>query len=322
MIKSSDREVRQLIDALGADPARREAAVARLIIIGERAVARLITAFDAAADRTTRIAILRVLESTADDRVLPLARRAVTAGSDLAVESVAVLQGLIDRGSLPVQAEALDVLVAVAADDSAERRVRLAAGAAVEEVSRAIGGAPARTGPAAISSDEAVWEDAAEGHLPDDPETLRAAARAHAERAPLPTVHRVIECVRGRERATLSAGGERNARGVGRQWRSVRGELHQTLARRGSRIALYDLRETLAESTEPEPLSFLAAIQMVGDASCLEPLAAAFARSAHASSPWRHHLAATFHAVARRERLNRRHSAMRRALARSPELAG
>jgi HEAT repeat protein len=318
MTKSTDREVRALIEALGSDPARREAAVARLIIIGSRAIARLIASFESSADRDTQIAILRVLEATGDARTLPIARRAVDAGGDLAVAGIDVLKALLDRESLSVQGDALDVLVIAARDSNAERRVRAAAAAIVDEVSRAIGpGGPARQ--ESLSASDAVLADAADGHLPDDPDVLRAAITEQAGTAPLPVVHHVIEVLRARERE-LSAGDAKTA-ARRRHWRTVRGALHQALALRGSRIALYDLRETLGESDEPLPQTFIAAIQVVGDESCLEPLATAFSRTGVQDLNWRHQLATAFHSVAKRERLTRKHSAMRRALARSPELS-
>jgi hypothetical protein len=318
MIKSTDREVRTLVEALGSDAARREAAVARLIIIGGRAIARLIASFESSSDRETQIAILRVLEATGDARALPIARHAVNAGGDVAVAGIDVLKALLDRESLSVQGDALDLLVNAARDSNAERRVRTAAAAIVDEVSRAITpGGPARQ--ESLSTGDAVLADAADGHLPDDPDLLRAAITEHAEKAPLPVVHRVIEVVRARERE-LSAG-DAKAAARRRHWRTVRGALHQALALRGSRIALYDLRETLGESGEPLPQTFIAAIQVVGDESCLEPLATAFSRTGTQDENWRHQLATAFHTVAKRERLTTKHSAMRRALARSPELS-
>jgi HEAT repeat protein len=318
MIKSTGREVCALIEALGADHARREAAIARLIIIGPRAIARLIESYESSPDRDVQAAILRVLEATGDDRALAVAQRAVSAGGDLALAGIDVLRALLDRGSLSVQEDALDLLVIAADDQTAERRVRAAAGAAVEEVSNEIG--PRVAAPRErVSATEAVWADAADGHLPDDPNTLRTAVADHAEKAPLPIVHRIIEFVRARERSL--AAGEAKAAARRRHWRTVRGALHQALALRGSRIAVYDLRETLCESSEPLPHTFLAAVQAVGDESCLEPLATAFSRARADDEGWRHQLATAFHSVAKRERVTQKHSAMRRALARSPDLA-
>ena len=320
MIKSTDREVRALIEALGSDEARREAAVARLIIIGSRAMARLITTLDSTDDRETHLAILRVLEAVGDDRALPAARNALAAGGDLAVQGVSVLVQLLQRGSLTVQEGALDELIAAAADERAERRVRLAATQAVDDITRDIKPSAARSTTSARDPLEAVWSDAADGHLPDDPRTLRAALAAQAEQAPLPILHRLIEVIRAREQAVTLAGG---AKAIVRrdEWRAVRGALHQALALRGSRIALYDLRETIDECGEALPPSFMGALQLLGDASCLEPLAKAFSRAREQDDHWRHQLATTFHNVVRRERLTQRHAAMRRALARSPQLA-
>src|SRR3990167_8946536 len=46
------------------------------------------------------------------------------------------------------------------------------------------------------------------------------------------------------------------------------------LADRGSRLALYDVRETLETVPGPLPVEFLSALTAVGDVSCLEPIAA------------------------------------------------
>ena len=101
----------------------------------------------------------------------------------------------------------------------------------------------------------------------------------------------------------------------------MRGALHQALALRGSRIALYDLRETLDRSDGPLPSPFLGALQTIGDDSCLEPLAGAFSR-AGSDARWQHQLAQAFREIVKRERITKRHSALRRALAKAPELEG
>jgi hypothetical protein len=58
------------------------------------------------------------------------------------------------------------------------------------------------------------------------------------------------------------------------------------------------------------PVEFLAALSMVGDASCLEAIAAAHARAS--DSWWRDHLADTFQAIVGRERLTRRHAVIKK----------
>jgi hypothetical protein len=312
MIKSSSAEVRGLIGSLGAgDAARREAAIARLIIIGDRAVGQLVTTYTATPDRETQLAILRVLEASADERALPIARRALANGGDVSVAAVGILRDLLSRGAGSAHTEALELLLTLTADPAVERRVRAAAAealdAAPDDIRRAVQG----TLTARPSTIDALWEDAAEGRLPDDPALLREAAARHAEHAPLPVLHRLIEFVRDRERTAPQARAE--------AWLAVRGSLHQALALRGSRIALYDLRESFESATGPLPASFLAAVQVVGDASCLETIAAAFSRSA-GHDRWRHQLAQAFKAVVRREHLTRRSPAIRRALAKAPDI--
>jgi hypothetical protein len=311
---TTDAEVRTLVEALGAEePARREGAIARLLIIGSRAVGRLVTAYDSTDDRRKRLAILRVLEASADERALGIARKAIAEKGDLAVAGVAVLRELVTRGAGSTHASALETLLTLSTEFALERRVRAAAAEALEHAPDDIRAAVGATLPAAPSAEDALWEDAADGRLPDEPAALRDALAAHVERTPLPVLRRMIECVRDREQAATPPARRDD-------WQTLRGALHQALALRGSRIALYDLRETVESTTKPLPPSFLAAIHVVGDASCLEPIATAFARAAQ-HDRWRHQLAETFHAVAKRERLTTKHSAIRRALARSPELA-
>jgi hypothetical protein len=311
---TTDAEVRTLVEALGADePARREAAIARLLIIGSRALGRLVTAYDSTDDRGKRLAILRVLEASSDDRALGIARKAIAEKGDLAVAGVAVLRELVTQGAGSTHARALETLLTLSTDSALERRVRAAAAAALDQAPDDIRAAVGATLPATPSAEDALWEDAAKGRLPDEPAALREALAAHVDRTPLPVLRRLIECVRDREQTATPAARRDD-------WQTLRGSLHQALALRGSRIALYDLRETVEGTAKPLPPSFLAAIHAVGDASCLEPIATAFARAAQ-HDRWRHQLAETFRAVAKRERLTAKHSAIRRALARSPELS-
>jgi hypothetical protein len=95
------------------------------------------------------------------------------------------------------------------------------------------------------------------------------------------------------------------------QWRLTRAAAHVALAHRGSRLALYDLRESVEASKGPLPVEFLAAISLIGDASCVEAIAAAHAKAK--DSWWRRHLAEAFSAIVHREKLTRRHAVMRKA---------
>jgi hypothetical protein len=124
----------------------------------------------------------------------------------------------------------------------------------------------------------------------------------------------MIDVVRSHE-GTIENAATRGA------WRLVRGTLHQALALRGSRVAVYDLREALHDSDGPLPTSFLAALHVVGDQTCLEPLAGAYAVS-NGDERWKVQLAAAYRAIARREKVTRRHPIAKRISARWAEAAG
>jgi hypothetical protein len=309
-------EVRHLIAQLSdTDPVRREAAIARLAIIGRRAVDRLLAAW-AGADRDTRISILRALEFIGDARALPVAAAALGDGGDVAVSGVAVLRALNESPHDAAPA-ALDALVGAALDRGAERHVRLAAlNALPEDVRQRAGAAldlPRRPAPAADGGTaDALWRDAMEGRLPDAPAALREVVAAQAAAAPLSNLRRLVEAVRARETETSS-------RARRAEWRAVRGALHQALALRRSRVALDDLRESIAAAAEPLPASFLSAIHAVGDASALEALAAAHARAPVSEPAWREQIASAFRAIARRERVTRRHAVHKRVTAKWPD---
>ena len=304
-----DQDVRALIEALGGDHTQRQAAVARLTILGKRAVGRLVDAFQTTGDRRVQMAILQVFEASSDERVIPVLKRALDAGGDLAVGGIAVLRELLGRPQGSADVKALDMLLQVAADPSSEHRVRSAAVQALEsappDVRHAVGALAVSE-----SSEAALWQDAIAGQLPDDPVALRDAVGAHAPVAPLADLRRLIEAVRLRQ--------EGDARAA-QDWLAVRGAIHQALALRNSRIALYDLRETFERSTRPLPSSFVGAVQTIGDQSCLEPLALAFARGG-ADPHWQHQIARAFQEIVKRQRITKRHSALRRALAKAPEL--
>jgi hypothetical protein len=143
---------------------------------------------------------------------------------------------------------------------------------------------------------------AADDGLPEDAEALRRMLGDGAKAAPLPALHRIVERIREREAAEPA--GRRG------EWIRARGTAHLALAKRSSRLGLYDLREALDSPAAGLPVEFLTALSIVGDASCLEAIAAAHARAA---DPWWHdHLAETFRAIVARERLTRRHAVMRK----------
>lgn len=273
------------------------------------------------------MAVLRALEVTGDGRTIAVARDGLTAGGDLAGAAVAAIASLLEAHP-PSAAEALDVLLTTALDRALERRVRLAAfqaiqhlpqvgdriAAALREDPDALLTAAADDVPRDRAAADAAWQDAIEGRLPDEPAMLRELAQARAPGAAVTTLQAMIDAVRARE-GSLPEGAKRDA------WRAARGALHQGLALRGSRVAVYDLRETFEQARGPLPVSFLAALHVVGDDTCLEPLAAAWARAGEEDARWRQQIGAAFRAITRREKITKRHAAFKRIVARWPDAA-
>jgi hypothetical protein len=328
---SAAAEVTALVKALAgaaADPraprendVQREAAVARLSVIGGRAIDKLHRAYAATTDLGTRLAILRTLEAIPDQRNLPLAADALAAGGDVAVAAIGVLRALLTTEGGAAGTEALEALVTTAVAASDDRRLRVAALDALSDVpgnvrarvAHALGaeaeGAAGAGKPDDVDRQQAAgWEDALDGRLPDAPQALRDVVSARAAAAPLNSLRKLIDAVHGRETGADASSRE--------GWRALRGSLHQSLALRGSRVALYDLRESIPTGGEPLPPSFLAALHVIGDETCLDPLAAAWASAR--DERWRHQLAGAFKAIASRERVSKRHAAARRILARVP----
>ena len=114
--------------------------------------------------------------------------------------------------------------------------------------------------------------------LPDEPETVRRHVSFSGDSLSLAGLHRLMEAIRQREEATE---GQRR-----REWMGARATVHVALARRGSRLGIYDLREALEAAAEPLPVEFLAAVKVIGDASCLEPLAAAYFKTGRRGRNW------------------------------------
>ncbi len=331
--RSSAREVAGLLRDLAAGPdATREAAVARLSVIGTRAVEGLLTFLAPSEGLSTRIGALSALEAIGDPRAMEPAL-ACLAGPDAALfmPAALVLRRLLDsaRGG-----DVLDRLTSLILDHSRPDAARLAAFDALrglaptvlepiakrllQDDSRALRAAIARpAGPEPPVPPLEAIERAASGPLPDSPADLRRWLASAGALAPLPTLHRLVEAIRRREAAAPTERGD---------WMMARSAVHQTLASRGSTVALYDLRETI-ESGEPAPVEMLSALAVVGDRSCLEPIAAAYAKlltggSGHdANAWWREHLALTFQAIATRVRLGDRHAVSRRIRSRWPAAA-
>ena len=328
---SAAAETRRLVDALAADDdVRREIAIARLGIIGSRAVDRLIQAYATQKERTTRVAILRALEGIGDARSAPLARQALAEGGDVAVAAAAVLRTVVSSRHAATAAGALDALVSTSLDIRNDRRVRLAAFDALQDLSADVRarvraaldadgaggvGDVARMPDRDAAGAEAIWTDAIAGRLPDTPHGLRETLVRRAPSVPLNTLRRLVDAIRSREAEDRS---------LATAWLALRGAIHQALALRGSRVALYDLRETIESGPAPLPVSFLTALHVIGDVSCLEPVAAAWGAAGRDATPagerWRQQLASAFAAIADREKITRRHAVMKRIAAKWPGL--
>jgi hypothetical protein len=305
VIRSSQSpQIDSLVDDLRGPAARRDAAVARLRIIGPRAVERLAALAASDAPPDARTAALRALEGSDDDRAL---RAAAAASGDsnagVARAAIAVLRGRLTGES---GTEILDLLSGIALDAERPRDVRLAALDALSELPRHVvqpllQHAGISDGGAAPASREGVL---------DDPSSASEWIAENAA-APLSVLHDLISELRDRERREPSAR-------TRQRWVLARGAVHALLARRGSRVALYDLRETFDAAHEPLPLDFLSAATALGDAATLEPLARAWAAASAKEKWWRERLRDAAADILTREKVTGRHAAVKRIRAKWP----
>ncbi len=331
---SSAKEIDGLIADLGSDRAlARETAIARLTVIGARAIDRLVSLIDQP-DRgaATRVAALRALEGLSDPRALdPALRAASDADADVAAAGVAVIRTFV-RGRHGVAA--VDGLAAIGLNQAASETIRLEAIEALGDLdaatvqplwqalandpnprirARALNGKPGqsrgRARPISMSAVERLVAIAEQG-LPGDPELLCRLLTTDGATVSPSHLHRIVERVRDKEEAEAPA---RRA-----WWTRARGCAHVALAKRSSLLGVYDLREALESASAPLPVEFLAALALTGDASCLEAIAAAHGRAT--DRWWREHLADAFHAIVERKRLTRRHAVLKKIQKRSPEL--
>jgi hypothetical protein len=222
-------------------------------------------------------------------------------------DAVDALAGTALAGSRP---EALRLTAIRALADLAPATIKPIAEALASDASDAVRTASAalarrRHGAAAKRQPEALPDP---DTLPDHPDLARAALARTGGSMPLAALHHIVEQVREREQTAGAA--ERPA------WLAVRAAAHAALARRGSRVALYDIRETLERTATPLPVDMIAALRQVGDSSVLESIAGAYARAIDSGAGkndwWPRHLADAFRTIARREKLTRRHAVMKK----------
>jgi hypothetical protein len=306
---SSSKEIAKLVAQLReGSPVQREAAIARLRVIGARAIDRLVAVLRASAPAIVHASALKALEGIDDVRSRDLALESLKASSPaVAVAAVATLRHWLASDPL-----VLDAIIGLALDTGRDASVRLAALDALSELPRAtvqpvlqqVGGSdPGLAAKATSDVPRAIFEQPA-GFT--DWLVVRGAS------APLSEIHDAIVRIRAHERDEPSAR-------LRQEWQIARAAAHAALAKRGSRVALYDIRETFDEAPGPLPLDFLTAVTINGDASCLEPLARAWATAGN-EAWWRDRLRDAVQAIVTREKLTARHSSIRKLRARFPGL--
>ena len=324
-----------LVDLTSGDPVRCDGAVARLTVIGPRAVQRLLgVGADHRATASTRVAAFRALEAIGDPRALGTALLAITeTDTGVATAAIRVARTFLNA---PKGVGVLDRLTAVAVDPLRPAAVRIEAiralgaldPATVKPLLALLGrdpdpavavvatGAGARAKNTRQVDPNELLQDAARSGLPDDASLVRRALVGAGGEAPLTTLHQIVERARIREGAET-----RQARVA---WTGVRAAAHVALAQRGSRLALYDLRETIESAKGPVAVEFLAALTAIGDPACLEPLATAYAQATVegvAREDWWHRsLADAFAAIVEREGITRRHVVAKKVDKRWPGL--
>lgn len=327
-----------IADSIGAlestDAVVREVAAARLGAAGARAVPHLIDAFAATASAVTQATILAILEATRDRRALVLAldvlddsdrEPAVTAaaiallGSHLDGEQTVALERL---GAVAVDADRPD-LERVAAWQALQRMPERILAPLRKRLARDPSGAIRRlttttsrpaSGPVALAPADVLASAAAGDRV--DPALLSEAVVAAGNDAPLTVLHSLVERTRDRQARERAAADQA-------EWQRARGTVHAILARRHSRVAAYDLQEAFRAATLPLPDDFTAAAGLVGDGACLEAIADAASRAAARPSnrEWRERLLEAGRAIITRERMTRRHAAVRRIILKHPDVA-
>jgi hypothetical protein len=373
--RSSAAETQRLVaDLLGEDAVRREAAAARLAIIGPRTLDRLQERLVAGTSPADLATVLGVLERIGDERAAQMATPWLAdEAPEVASAAVAVVRTQLLARKAAASTAALESLTSLVLDPARHEAVRVAALEALHDLPLPVvepllerlasdanhmvrqraghgpavpaagteaqvpasagaaraGATPRKTGARATSASasaaaspplapagavgaagaaaigtSAPWSlHDTDAGLPSDPDLVREALAREGADAPLSLLHRLVVGLAARERTEADA----RARGA---WRAVRGVAHQALGERGSRVALYDLRESLERDSDALPLGMLAALERIGDQSCLEPMASAFTRTA---DEWqRERLREAAAAIIRRERLTRRSAIVKR----------
>lgn len=311
--RSSAREVEELIARLNSEDAvARDAAIARLRVIGARAVPHLIEATQSLSPRA-RTGALLALQTVQDRRsLLPLISLLSHADPITAAGAAAALRPLIATRD---EDRIIDALINVALDDERDMRVRDAAVRTLSDLgAELVAPLRARMGDRPTTSQDAppgdVHDRPGAAALSNDPAEVRRMFASGGGTLSTAALFRAVSTLRDREAAE-----PQQLRRVA--WMTARASAHLRLADRGSRVALYDLRETLETASGPLPVEFLSAAEKIGDATCAAAIASAYAH-ATVKDWWTDHLVKVFRAIVKRERLTRRSAALRRAAQKHP----
>ena len=299
-----------LIDHLrDGSPVQRETAIARLRVIGARALDRLVALAHSTEPEIARAAALKALEGIEE----PRSRDAALALLDDTSPAVAAAAVGATRPWIASDTRVLDAITALALDKSRPSAARLAALDALADLPRSMIQPVLRQ----VGSEDATLAARLTGEPAaslDHPSGAREWIARRGATAALSEVHAMIARIRERERDEPSARRRQ-------EWQVVRAAAHLALALRDSRVALYDLRETFDAATSALPLDVLNAAAMIGDAGCLEPMARAWA-AAGQDLWWRDRLSETARTIVAREKLTTRSAVIKRIRQRHPGFLG
>jgi hypothetical protein len=276
---------RLIADLESPDPVRREASVARLRVLGPRAFQRLARFIGSSRTSSARALAITALDGLEDPHAIEIALTALGATDiETVVAALTVLRSWVPRES---GTRLLEAITAIAVDRARDARIRVAALDALSDLPDDLV-RPIR---------EQAPPPEAGGPPLDNPVAARDWVEAHGARATLATLHDAIRSFRDAEsRADTS--------GARSEWLRARGVAHHALTNRGSRLALYDARETVSTAKAPLPPGFVETMANLGDATCLEPLARAW--SATRDAAWRAQLSETARRIMTRARLGGR----------------
>jgi hypothetical protein len=321
-------EAAQLVADLLRDdqPVRAEAAKARLLVLGARAVPHLVDALASATDAELPrlLGVVELLPATR--QVLPSLDAAVARHEGACASVAAVFASWLASEDRSLATLAFDRLAALALSETAPSAARRVAARAIRGLGdQAAAELLARLPTGLATGDDASASDARQtpssatdtaarpGRPADDSATaLRQHVTTQAAVLPLSELHRALERARARQHAAAS-------QAEAQDWLAARGAVHQALAHRGSTVALYDLRELFERLDGPPPVSAIAAIRELGDASCLEAMATAWTRLEDAWT--RDQLLAAASAIGQRHALTARHLVVKRLHAKGHPLA-